>query len=75
MILAMEDGLRKVKSSVKDEVHIDIIGMIKKARKPKQNLSLSESKDLNDLRTDESIMILPADKLFWIKVIMKVKLG
>ncbi len=76
MVLAVEDGLRKVYSQQKDEIWIDIIGAIKKAIKMKQNLNPSECKALHDLKKDDSVMRLPAFiQWYWIKVITIEKLN
>ena len=55
----------------KERVRIDIIGVLKRVVPPSSNMTPSESKALRDLRDDNTIIILPADKarqqLYWRK--------
>ncbi len=40
----------------------EVVGAIKSSKPPKNNISCGEKKALQDLKSDESIIILPADK-------------
>ena len=58
------DALQKARlpEDVADRARTQIIGTLSKARTTTTNLHPSESKALRELRSDNSLMILPADK-------------
>ena len=65
IIVAVEEGLRKVISTVDNDKNVarkTIIGVLSKTKIPATNITLEERKALKELKKDESIIILPADK-------------
>ena len=61
---SVEDALKKahLPEDVADRARTQIIGALSKARTATTNLHPSEFKALRELRSDDSLMILPADK-------------
>ena len=61
-IIATEKACKKLDKGQADALRGEITEILIEAKQPKPNLSKQESKALNDLRKDDSIVILPADK-------------
>ena len=61
---SVEDALKKARlpGDVADRACTQIIGTLSKARTTTTNLQPSELKALRELRSDDSLMILPVDK-------------
>ena len=61
---SVEDALKKARlpEDVADKAHTQIIGTLNKSRTTTTNLHPSEFKALRELRSDDNLMILPADK-------------
>ena len=59
---AVEDGLRRVRGQEKYKARLDIVGTLRKAKPPPPNMSSSEFRAMKELRKDDSIIILQADK-------------
>ncbi len=62
IVAAVETGLRKVPSSEAELARINIIGALTKAKPPPSNITTEEYRAIKDLKKDNSILILPADK-------------
>ena len=65
IVVAVEEGLRKVISTVDNDKNVarkTIIGVLSKTKIPATNITQEERKALKELKKDESIIILPADK-------------
>ncbi len=62
IVAAVEDGLRKADKGKASLARVGIIGILNKARPPPSNLKPDELKAIKELRNDNSVMILPADK-------------
>ena len=64
IVASAEEALRKSQApeETTSKARSQIIGVLKKAKPSKPNLSVPETKALRELRNDDSIMILPADK-------------
>ena len=64
IVASAEEALRKSQApeETTSKARSQIIGVLKKAKPSKPNLSVPETKALRELHNDDSIMILPADK-------------
>ena len=65
IVVAVEEGLRKVISTVDNDKNVarkTIIDVLSKTKIPVTNITQEERKALKELKKDESIIILPADK-------------
>ena len=61
---AVEDAVKKLKLSDEDasDLRGKICGVMKRSKPPQRNLSRDHLKAIRDLKQDEDICILPADK-------------
>ena len=62
MVAAVENGLRRLPDDVADAARLRVVGILSQARASTSNLSIGERRAIKQLRDDESILILPADK-------------
>ena len=62
IIAAVENGLRCVDESLLDNFRQKVIGLLKSAKLPPQNLTPEESKALRMLKQDGDLTVLVADK-------------
>ena len=62
IIAAVEQGLRQASVGSAERVRHKVIGVLGGAKPPPSNVTLDERLALKELRQDENIMILPADK-------------
>ena len=61
-LLKQKKHAKKLDNGQADSLRGEITEILLEAKKPIPNLSKTESKALKELREDESIVILPADK-------------
>ena len=61
-IAAVEHACQKLKEGEADELRVKIKNMLKKAQKPRSNISKEEFKAIRELKEDDSRIILTADK-------------
>ena len=62
IVASVEDGLRKVRCGEAEKTRITIVGILKRAKILPPNITKYDFKAIKDLRKDNIIMILPADK-------------
>ena len=63
MIASVEEGISELPQAEKDQIRSQVYSIIKTARPPvKQNLSREEKKAMCELKRDNSIVIIKADK-------------
>ena len=62
MIASVEEGLLKALKREAEAARVSIVGTLSKAKLPTRNLTTEDCRAIKSLRTDESILILPADK-------------
>ena len=58
----VEDSLRKVRYGEAEKTRITIVRILKRAKTPPPNITKSDFKAIKDLRKDNTIMILPAER-------------
>ena len=61
-IAALEQACSKLNQGEYEELRVEVKKTLKKARRPPSNISKEEYKALNELKKDNSRMILTADK-------------
>ncbi|KAK5644538.1 hypothetical protein RI129_005838 [Pyrocoelia pectoralis] len=62
IITNVEIALTTVEQPTADEIRLDIANILKKARPPAQNVTKKELNALKELKNNNDILILPADK-------------
>ena len=62
MIAAVENGLQRLSEKDAASVRPRIIGILSQSKLPVSNLSATERRAIKQLRDDDDILILPADK-------------
>lgn len=62
LIVAIESGLSRVQGPAATDARNRIVGILRGSRPPSRNLSPDEAKALRNLREDNAILVLPADK-------------
>ena len=61
-VVAIENGLQTVSDDTAEDIRQRMIGLLKKFKLPRSNLSNEECKAIKKLQKDTSLAILPADK-------------
>lgn len=63
ILASVESGILNLKDTEKQEIRLSVTNILKNAQPAKKrNITPEEEKALKDLKKDESIVILPADK-------------
>ena len=62
IIASTEAVARKLHSNTAEQLRVGVSNALRMARPPRPNLSYTQKTALNDLRKDNTIVILPADK-------------
>ncbi|XP_071440274.1 uncharacterized protein [Hetaerina americana] len=62
IVTEVEYAIRKLPKGDADEIREDVARILRNARPPKMNITGAERRALSDLRGNENILILPADK-------------
>ncbi|KAK5640242.1 hypothetical protein RI129_011053 [Pyrocoelia pectoralis] len=62
IITNVEIALTTVEQPIADEIRLDIANILKKARPPAQNVTKKELNALKELKNNNDVLILPADK-------------
>ena len=61
-IAAIEQACHKLKEGEADELRVEVKNLLKKAKTPRSNISREEFQAINELKRDDSRIILTADK-------------
>ncbi|XP_072047007.1 uncharacterized protein [Amphiura filiformis] len=61
-IVATEQACHKLSNNEATVLRSEIAGVLRNARPPKSNISAEERRAIQDLKKEESILVLPADK-------------
>ena len=62
LVATIEKGLRGLPTNKADDIRQRVIGLLKRVKAPKSNISREEWKAIKQLRRNRSLVILPADK-------------
>ena len=62
IISKVESSLKGIEKSEADTIRAKVSLTLQQAKTPKDNLTINERRALKELKNDDSIMILPADK-------------
>ncbi|KAJ8047787.1 hypothetical protein HOLleu_06881 [Holothuria leucospilota] len=62
LITATDNGIKDLSIGEANLIRCDVLRILKKAKMPKSNISHKEKVALSELKIDDSIIILPADK-------------
>ncbi|KAJ8047976.1 hypothetical protein HOLleu_00115 [Holothuria leucospilota] len=62
LITATEYRIKDLSIGEADLIRCDVLRILKKAKMPKSSISHKEKVALSELKSDDSIIILPADK-------------
>ena len=61
-VVAIEKGCHKMEADKAESFRNDVLGVLSSAKCPQPNMNVQERKALFDLKKNQSILILPADK-------------
>ncbi|KAK9707917.1 Bromodomain extra-terminal - transcription regulation [Popillia japonica] len=62
VICGVESSIQGMNENTAEEIRQDVVAVLRKAKPPKRNISRDEYLALKDLRSNNNIIILPADK-------------